>query len=194
MKFKMAPNSLFAILLRQPWWVSLVIAIVFAAASFALLPRESAPFGAVGALPFAGLALVALKRQWNRPSERQVEAVSAALARLGWDEFRDLLEKAFAREGYEVERLSGAADLRLRRAGRVVLVAARRWKAARHGEESLQVLQGAMVSFDAGSALYLALGDISPNALRFAGAHGIAVIQAEGLAQMLRGLPLPAGR
>ena len=37
MKFKMAPNSLFAILLRSPWWISLAIAAVFAGASRALL-------------------------------------------------------------------------------------------------------------------------------------------------------------
>ena len=31
MKFKMAPNSLFAVLLRKPWWVSFVVAAVFTA-------------------------------------------------------------------------------------------------------------------------------------------------------------------
>ena len=69
---------------------------------------------------------------------------------------------------------------------------ARRWKAARHGEDALQALRGAMASFDAGSAMYLALGELSPNALRFAGENGIAVVQAEGLAQLLRRMPLPA--
>lgn len=192
MKFKMAPNSLFAILLRKPWWISLVIAIVFTSVCFALLPPDLAPFAAVGALPFAAIALIALKRQWHQPSERQVEIVSASLARLGWEDFRAVLEKAFTREGYQVERLTGAADLRLRKGGRQVLVGARRWKANRHGEESLQALHGAMVSFDASTAMYLALGDLSPNALRFANAHGIAVIQAEGLAQLLRGVPLPS--
>ena len=37
---KMAPNSLFAILLRSPWWISVGIALVFALASKALLPAE----------------------------------------------------------------------------------------------------------------------------------------------------------
>lgn len=192
MKFRMAPNSLFAILLRQPWWVSLAIAVVFGAVCFALLPAQAAPFGAVGALPFVGLAAIAFKRQWGRPSARQVESLGQALSRMGWEEFRRLLEQAFAREGWQVERLTGAADLRLRKPGQHVLVGARRWKAARHGEEALVALRGAMVSFDTGSAMYLALGDISPNAQRFAGQNGIAVVQAEGLAQLLRGLPLPS--
>lgn len=193
MKFRMAPNSLFAILLRQPWWVSLAIAVVFAAACFALLSRETAPFAAVGALPFAGLAVIALKRQWGRPSSRQVEAVVEALSRIGWEEFRRLLEQAYTRDGWQVERLTGAADLRLRKAGQQLLVGARRWKAARHGEESLVALRGAMVSFDASSAQYLALGELSPQAQRFARENGIAVCHAEDLAHLLRGLPLPRG-
>ena len=194
MKFRMAPNSLFAILLRQPWWVSLVIAVVFAAACFAMLPGDVAPYAAVGALPFAGLAMVALKRQWGRPSAGRVEAVAQALSRMGWEEFRRLLEQAYARDGWQVERLSsGAADLRLRKPGQQVLVGARRWKAARHGEEALVALRGAMVSFDAANAQYLVLGELSPQAQRLARTSGITVCQAEELAHLLRGLPLPRG-
>ncbi len=193
MKSRMAPNSLFALMLRQPWWVSLLIAVLFAAVCFALLPAEAAPFGAVGALPFLGLSAIALKRQWGRPSARQVEAVATALSRMGWEDFRRLLEQAFTREGWQVERLSGVADLRLRKPGKQVLVGARRWKAARHGEDALLALRGAMASFDTGSAMYLALGEVSPNAQRFASQHGIALVQAEGLAQLLRGVPLPPG-
>lgn len=193
MKFRMAPNSLFAILLRQPWWVSLLIAILFAGACFALLPAGAAPFGAVGALPFVGLALVAFKRQWGKPSASRVEATATALATLSWEAFRKLLEQAYAREGWEVERLSGAADLRLRKSGKQVLVVARRWKAARQGEDALQALRGAMVAFDCESALFVALGDISPNARRLAGGYRITLVQAEALAQLVRGLPLPPG-
>ncbi len=193
MKFRMAPNSLFAILLRQPWWVSLLIALLFAGVSFALLPADAAPFGAVGALPFVGLALVALKRQWGQPSASRVEAVATALAGMSWESFRKVLEQAYTRQGWEVERLSGAADLRLRKPGSQVLVAARRWKAARQGEDALQALRGAMVSFDCDRALFVALGDVSPNARRLAGEYGITLVQAEGLAQLLRGVPLPPG-
>ena len=38
MKLKMSENSLFAILLRSPWWISMVLVAVFALASGALLP------------------------------------------------------------------------------------------------------------------------------------------------------------
>lgn len=40
MKLKMAEKSLFAILLRSPWWVSFSLVAVFALASKALLPAR----------------------------------------------------------------------------------------------------------------------------------------------------------
>ena len=47
MKLKMAPNSLFAILLRSPWWISVGIAVVMGLLSAALLPEG---FRVIGAL------------------------------------------------------------------------------------------------------------------------------------------------
>ena len=47
----MAKNSLFAILLRSPWWISFAIAAAIILVCGAFLPREIAPFAALGALP-----------------------------------------------------------------------------------------------------------------------------------------------
>ena len=118
MKFRMAPNSLFAVLLRSPWWISIAIALVFFAASQALFPPDFALLAATGGLPFLVLGLVALKRQWHAPSRRELEAGEQALRAMGWPAFSALLEQAFRREGYEVQRQQGAADLLLIRAGR----------------------------------------------------------------------------
>ena len=52
MKFKMAEKSLFAILLRSPWWISFGIALGFGLAAKALLPAEYVVFGALGGFPF----------------------------------------------------------------------------------------------------------------------------------------------
>ena len=49
----MAENSLFAILLRSPWWVSLAIAAVLALIARLLLPADYAVVGMLGiGLPF----------------------------------------------------------------------------------------------------------------------------------------------
>ena len=40
MKFKMSENSLFAVLLRSPWWISFVVVGLITLAAGALLPTE----------------------------------------------------------------------------------------------------------------------------------------------------------
>ena len=104
MKFKMAPNSLFAILLRNPWWCSFVLVAVICAVSAALLPKEVVVFGVIGAFPFVVTGGVALKRQWNKPSTAAVEADMARIAGLSWRDFSRELEAKFAAQGYEILR------------------------------------------------------------------------------------------
>jgi restriction system protein len=193
MKFKMAPNSLFAVLLRSPWWISIAIALLFAAVAHALLPEQFKMVGALGGLPFAAVGLVALGRQLRAPSAKRADAILQAVSRMGWTEFCQALENAFARDGYIVERLQGgAADLLLRREGRTTLVSAKRWKAARHGEDHVQALHAAAQARDASGCLYVALGELSPNAQRIATAHGVELVQSAGLVHLLRNLKLPA--
>ena len=48
----MAPNSLFAILLRSSWWISVLVAAAIVVLSGIALPPKYFIFGAVGALPF----------------------------------------------------------------------------------------------------------------------------------------------
>lgn len=186
MKFRMAPNSLFAILLRSPWWISMGIALVFVAASQALLPQEYRLLGAMGGIPFAGIAGIALWRQLRRPSAGQVELIAQAAARMNWPDFRAALEQAFARAGFTVSRLDHGADLLLTRDGRSTLVAAQRWKAARHGEEALQALLATAQERGASGRIYVALGSFSANAERFARLHQIELMQGDALARLIR--------
>lgn len=186
MRLKMAENSLFAVLLRSPWWMSLGLALVVVLAAQALLPAKYFPFGAMGALPFVVIAVMAFAKQWRRPSAKQTQATLERVRAMSWREFAQALEDAFARDGAQVQRLEGAADFAVTRAGRTALVAARRWKAARHGEEGLAALHQQMRARDASECIYIALGELSDNARAFAKANGVQVMQDEGLAQLLR--------
>ena len=192
MQLKMAPNSLFAILLRSSWWISLAIAAVIVAAARALLPPHYWPFGAVGGLPFVAIALISLGKQLRKPGSRRVEAVLQAVRGMSWRDFSQAVEDAFTRDGFAVQRIDGAADFAVTRAGRTALVAARRWKAARHGEDALAALHTQMRARDASECIYVALGELSDNAQRFARSRGVSVMQEEGLVQLLRGMQLPA--
>ena len=173
MKFKMAPNSLFAILLRNPWWISFVIAAVISMLCAALLPKNLVVFGIMGTFPFLVTGGVALKRQWNAPSAAALEAEAARLAGLSWKDFSKELEAKFASQGFAVERLSGkkaegAADFVLTKAGQTTLVAAKRYKAANHGMEALQALVAQQEALGADKAMYVCLGRLSEQAEKYA--------------------------
>ena len=110
MKFRMAERSLFAILLRSPWWISLAVAGAFVAAARALLPAEYFVVGALGAMP--------------------------------WSAFAAAIVDAFRRDGHAVApHPRPPADFALTKNGRVVLIACKRWKAARTGVEPLRELR-----------------------------------------------------
>lgn len=184
--FKMAPNSLFAILLRNPWWISLGIALLFGLASKALLPDQYWVFGAMGGGPFFVIAFIALRRQLRAPSAKRVEAIVGGVSAMAWRDFSALLEKAWLRDGYTVERIEGPADFAIAKAGHTTLVAAKRWKAAHQGEEGLAALHASMQSRDASACAWVTLGLLSDNAQRLAKAQGIQLLQAPELAHLLR--------
>jgi len=192
LKFQMAKNSLFAVLLRSPWWISVAIALALCVLAFALLPHEYRVIGALSGLPFVIVGVIAAWRQWHQPSAARVAETQQALATMAWPAFALLLEQAFRRDGYTVQRgkTAAVADFELERQGRRMLVSARRWKSARTGLEVLRSLQAARDATDTPDALYIGLGPISENAQPFAAEHRIAIWQAPELAQALRGLPL----
>jgi len=188
LKLQMAKNSLFAILLRSPWWVSVAIALVLALLSGALLPADYRIVGALSGLPFVVIGALAARRQWQLPSASRITETEAAVSAMTWPVFSGLLEQAFVRDGYTVQRVKGAADFELERRGRKMLVSARRWKTARTGLDALRALPDARDAAEAPDALYIGLGEFTDQARAFATEHRIAVWQAAELAQALRGL------
>lgn len=186
MKFRMAEKSLFAVLLRSPWWISLALAGVIALISRLALPAELVMFGAMGGFPFLVIAVMAARRQWGLPSAARVQQVREAVSAMAWRDFSAALEAAWGREGYSVARHEGAgADLALSRGGVVTLVSGKRWKAASVGVEPLRELAAAMERADARQGLCVTLGAVSAQADRFAQEHGIRFLQDAGLARLL---------
>lgn len=192
MKLKMAENSLFAVLLRSPWWVSMAVGAAIAALALALLPQDYRVVGALSGAPFVVIGLMAAWRQRKVPSSAQVQRTTDAVSAMAWPQFAPLLEMAFQRDGWAVRRSAGGAfDFELERKGRTMLVAARRWKSARTGLEVLRALQQARERQEAPDALLICLGGVTDTAQPYAAEHRIAVWQAAELAQALNDLPLP---
>ncbi len=182
----MAPNSLFAVLLRSPWWISIAIAAAMAGASRLALPAEYVVFGAMGGIPFVVIGVVAAWRQFKAPSEKSVVATLEAVQAMSWREFSAALEAALVRDGCTVEAIkSPAADFAATKGTRVSLVSAKRWKAASLGIEPLRELHAATQAREAQESIYITLGEMSDNARRFAGEHRIRVISGTELAVLL---------
>lgn len=184
----MAPNSLFAILLRSRWWVSFLIAAGVSLVARLLLSKDYEALAFFCGMPFIVIGAIAAWQQARRPSPARMQATLQAVGAMPWPNFADALEQAFRDEGHEVVRLPGpAADFQVTsRTGRVTLVSGRRWKAARIGAEPLRALQAAMEASEAGSAMFIALGEPSEAATDFARSNGITLLRGEALAMLLR--------
>jgi restriction system protein len=199
MKFQMAKNSLFSILLRSPWWVSAALGVALGLLAMAVLPKDYRVAGLLSGFPFVVIGAMAAWRASKLPSAASIEQTQQAVATMAWPAFAGLLEQAFQRDGYTVEarepRATPAIDFVLERKGRRMLVCARRWKSARTGIEPLRALQAAREAAGddlPNDALFIALGEPTDSARAFAAEHRIAIWQAAELAQALRGMPLGA--
>lgn len=197
MKLKMAKNSLFAILLRSRWWISVVIGLLIGLAAMAVLPPDLRVVGALTGAPFLVIGGMAARSQWHLPSEARVAQTVQAVQTMSWPVFAALLEQGLQQEGYRVSRVDSAAyDLELHREGRRTRVSARRWKAARVGVEGLRELQAARRQgdeFEMTAAIHIGLGELSDNARSYASEHQISVWGATELALALRRVPLSPG-
>jgi restriction system protein len=181
---RMAQNSLFAILLRSPWWVSFVAAAGIFAALRMLLP---ALYAAFFALPFAVIGCYAGWRALRAPSAASVSEALQALGAMTWEEFRAAVEEGYRREGYTVSRLAvEGADLQLVKAGRTALVACKRWRVARTGIEPLRQLHDLRRNREAQDCLYLCGGELTDQARAFAAENKMHIVAGPQLATLAR--------
>ena len=183
MKFPMAKDSLFAILMRSPWWISIVAAAGVVAAVRLVVPEVYAFFAA---LPFIVIGAAAGWRQLRAPSAARVAGTLEAVRAMSWGDFSGALADALRDDGYAVSRLTGAAaDFELAKAGRISLVGCKRWKAARTGVDPLRDLYDAKCAREAHECIYVATGEITDGALAFAGDKNIRLIHGAELAKLL---------
>ena len=184
MNFRLPENSLFAILLRSRWWISLLVGFGTFLAVRLFLDEGFAFFAA---LPFFVIAAMALWRQFRVPSGARLEAAVGGLRAMAWEEFARALEQGYRRDNYAVQRVEGAADFELQRAGQLTLVAARRWKASRNGVEPLKELAAAGEAKGATECVYVIAGELSENAQKFAEKARIKLVRGAELVKLATG-------
>jgi restriction system protein len=184
----MAEKSLFAILLRSPWWVSLAVVAGIVVVARLALPEKYLVGGLLAAIPFLGIGLVTAWRQLRAPSAARVASDLEGIEAMSWREFSVALEDAFRRDGHVTRRIEGgAADFEMTKAGRVSLVSCKRWKAASTGVESLRELDSLTKARDVHEGIYVVIGGVTDNARRYAAGAKVRILEGVELAQQLRG-------
>jgi restriction system protein len=183
MALKMHENSLFAVLLRSPWWVS---ALVAGGIFFLVRIWFAVGYAAAAALPFGVITAYLLWKQLRQPSAEQVAKKLEKIAAMPAEEFARALEAGFRKEGWSVERLKGPhADLQLTQGWRVALVASKRWKAAHSGIEALKELEALRAEKKAEQCVWVTAGDLSDAAKKFAVEKNFRVVGGAELAKLL---------
>ena len=186
MKWEMAENSLFAILMRSSWWISAGIAAAMAGVALALLPEQFKIIGALSGAPFLVIAAMAGGKQLRKPSSARIDKTREAVRAMAWIDFASALEAGYRRDGYEVTRVSEpAADFEIRKDWRTALVSGKRWKVARTGVEPLRDLKAAKDLREAHDCVYITIGEISDNARKFALENKIMMVGGAELARLL---------
>ncbi|PVE43591.1 restriction endonuclease [Limnohabitans planktonicus] len=186
MKFKMSEKSLFATLLRAPWWVSFLVMFGVALVAGALLPEAYKIAGMLGAFPFFVIGVIAAWRQKNALSASRIEVLVEQARGMGWRDFSVLVEEALRQQGFVVTRLNeGPADFQIEKNGRVTLVGAKRWKAATVGAEHLRELLAVRESRDAFSCTCMSLGVFSQAAIDLANDSPMQLLGPANIAQLM---------
>ncbi len=182
MKWKPRKNSLFAILLRSPWWYSFALALLVSLVAIALFPVNLRAAGVLGSFPFVVIGVLAMRRQWKQPSAAMVERTSQGLQALDWARLSPLLQQALGRQGYVVEASPRAeADFELYKDGRKGLLLARRFKSTQTGIEPLSALRQAADEVGLDDVIFVALGELSDKAQHFATNNRVIVWRAPEL-------------
>jgi restriction system protein len=186
MKFKMSEKSLFATLLRAPWWVSFLVMLAVALVAGALLPDAYKTAGMLGAFPFFVIGVMAAWRQRNAISANQIQELVEQARGMGWRDFSVLVEEALRQQGFVVTRLAGGpADFQIEKNGRITLVSAKRWKAATVGAEHLRELLAERESRDAFSCTCMSLGVFSQAAIDLANDSPMQLLGSANIAQLM---------
>jgi hypothetical protein len=185
-----ANRSLFAILIDQPWWVSLLAAAVmyaFGSMLASLLPGKVYPqlIGTAAALPFLGIAAYAGWLRIRSGPALNAPALLKALRSAAPEDMRAMLAEAYTRERYEVAD-GASGDLELKRNGYLTLVRFRRWRAQSTGPAAVDELRASMRARSADRGIYITAGAVTDSARKKAGDADIALLDGLALAELVR--------
>jgi restriction system protein len=178
----MAQQTLFSILLRQPWWVTLLVAFILFAVVHAIFP----PIAPFMALPFAGLSVYIAYRQWRGSAGVDPGERLSTLRAMPWEEFSTLLNEAYRRQGYSVAPAEGPGyDFKLTKGGRTFLLQCRRWKVNQVGVAPIRELADAVARTEAYKGICISAGEFSEPARKLTSTEPVSLVSGSELVQLI---------
>jgi restriction system protein len=204
-----------------PWWVGVVLAMLFyvVLSRFAESPVPvGGGVGQIGAqvagqiwrtlamfgqylLPLIFLAGALVSAVGRAKRKRLYVGVTndntaGVLHGLSWREFELLVGEAFRRHGYSVVEpggggADGGVDLELARDGARYLVQCKQWKASRVSVQTVRELYGVVAKVGAAGGIVVTSGRFTPDAVAFAKGAEIELIDGLGLRRLIDGVDVP---
>lgn len=178
----MAKETLFRILSRQPWWVSLIVALVLFMIAQWIFPPV-APY--VG-IPFVLVAAWIAVMQWRGKATANVPERLAELRDMSWDEFSSAVADGYRRQGYTVTASREAGyDFAAVKGNRTTLVECRRWKVNAVGVGPVRELVDAMIRLEAYNGVCIAAVAFSPKAVDYARGKPVTLLTGNDLVDLV---------
>jgi len=176
-------TTLFQLLARQPWWVTVLVAFALFWLAYAVYP----PIAPFFALPFALLAIYIAFKQWRSGVPSDPSEKLKTLRGMSWEDFSALVADGYRKQGYEVTPSNEQGyDFLLAKDGRVTLVQCRRWKVNQVGAGPVRELAQAVDRKEAYRGVCLAAGEFSAPARKVAAAEPVTLITGAELVSLVR--------
>jgi restriction system protein len=178
----MAKDTLFNILSRQPWWITVLVAFGLFWIGYAIFP----PIAPFVALPFAVLAIYIAFVQWRRGSPFDVTETLATLRAMPWERFSTIVAGAYRRQGYRVSPSRDRGyDFKLEKDGRVTLLQCRRWKVNQVGVGPVRELADAVEQNEASRGICVTAGEFSTPARSAAAREPVTLLSGAELVSLV---------
>lgn len=137
----------------------------------------------------AGLKAFQLKLNQERLLKEEINL--SWVQKLSWRDFEKQTALAYRRQGYEVKETGsdgpdGGIDLVLKKNGKITVVQCKHWKSWHVGVSPVRELLGAKTAEKADAAIFIASGDYTEPAQRFAKQNDITLISHTEFIELIR--------
>src|SRR5688572_28596325 len=179
---RMAQETLFRILSRQPWWITLLVALGLFWITYSIFP----PIAPFVALPFVLLAGYIAVVQWRKGSPSDVDKHLETLRGMSWEQFSALVVQAYQERGYTVLPSEGRGyDFKLTKDSQTILLQCRRWKVNQVGAVPVRELAEAVANSDAYKGICLSAGEFSQPALKLTVDEPVSLVSGADLIELV---------